>query len=70
MPSKDKPIPTLNPDQLMDRVSALSDPDKSYVLHRLATCGSEHPDGQALPCALAAVEHHRTDSTSLSSLAA
>lgn len=55
----DRTDTALTPDELMDRVSALSDLDKSYALHWLATCGSEHPDGQALLRALAAVQRHR-----------
>ena len=45
----------LTPDQLMDRVSELSTDDCRYALWWLATCGSEHPDGQALLRALEGV---------------
>jgi len=63
MPKEDKRMPelpdiTLTPDQLMDRVSALSDSERSYALWWLASCGSEHLDGQALLRALEAVKRH------------
>ena len=45
----------MNETELADRVSALDDFDVRYALQWLATCGSEHPDGQALLRALEAV---------------
>jgi len=48
----------MSPDQLMDRVSELTDTDCRYALHWLATGGSDHPDGQALLHAFEALERH------------
>ena len=42
--------------ELGDIVAMLNDLDCRYALQWLATCGSAHPDGQALLRALAAVE--------------
>ena len=47
---------TLTETELGDRVSALNDADCRYALQWLATCGSAHPDGQALLRALDAVK--------------
>ena len=49
----------MTPDELMDRISELTDADCRYLLWWLASCGNDHPDGQAVTHGLEALDRHR-----------